>query len=170
MLFRSSGHLPVSIARNVGQLPVFYYKTPAARRGYVFGDNSALFPFGLGLSYSTFEVAPPALDRDEIRPDETAHLTAKVTNTGQLSGETVVQLYVHHGVSSIVQLVIALRGFKRIHLEPGAATVVTFDVGPEQLSILNVAMKRVVEVGPIKLRVGLSSADTKSADLTIAEQ
>ncbi|MBV8865301.1 MAG: fibronectin type III-like domain-contianing protein, partial [Acidobacteriaceae bacterium] len=68
----------------------------------------------------------------------------------------------------VVQPIIALRGFKRIHLEAGASTTVTFEVGPEELSILNAAMKRVVEPGSIDVRVGLSSAETKSASLTVA--
>lgn len=164
-----SGHLAVSVPRNVGQLPVYYYKTPAARRGYVFGDNSALFPFGLGLSYTSFTFAAPTIDRDKMRPNETAHVSVKVTNTGKRSGETVVQMYVHHAVSSVVQPVIALRSFRRIHLEPGASIDVTFDVGPEQLSILDARMKRVVEQGSVEVRIGSSSADTTSASLNIVD-
>jgi len=164
-----SGHLPVSIARNVGQLPVYYYKTPAARRGYVFDDNSPLFPFGLGLSYTTFDVGTPAVDRGSIRADESAHVSVKLTNTGKRPGDTVLQMYVHHAVTSVVQPIIALRGFRRIHLEAGASTTVTFDVGPEQLSILNRAMKRVVEPGAVDIRIGLNSAETKSANLTVTE-
>jgi len=164
-----SGHLTVSIPRNVGQLPVYYYKTPSARRGYVFGDNSPLFPFGLGLSYTTFAYGNPTLERNTIRPDETTHISVTVTNTGSRAGDTVVQMYVHHTVSSVVQPIIVLRGFKRVHLEPGAGTTVTFEVGPEQLSILNAAMKRVVEPGQVEIRIGANSVETKSAGVEIAE-
>jgi beta-glucosidase len=164
-----SGHLPVAIARNTGQLPVYYYKTPAARRGYVFHDNTSLFPFGLGLSYTTFKFGEPTLDRDQISPKQTAKVSVSVTNTGSRVGDQVVQMYVHHRVSSVVQPVIALRGFKRVHLEPGAATTVSFEVGPDQLSILNAEMKRVVEPGQVEIMVGASSAATSSALLTIAE-
>jgi beta-glucosidase len=164
-----SGHLPVSIPRNVGQLPVYYYKTPAARRGYVFGDNSPLFPFGLGLSYTTFAYGKPTLERNTIKPEETTHISVTVTNTGSRAGDTVVQLYVHHTVSSVVQPIIVLRGFKRVHLEPGASTTVTFEVGPEQLSILNAAMKRVVEPGQVEIRIGANSVETTSAQVDIAE-
>lgn len=164
-----SGHLPVSIPRSVGQLPVYYYKTPAARRGYVFGDNSALYPFGLGLSYTTFRFGDASLDRNKIGPNETAHATVTVTNTGSRSGDTVVQMYVHHNVSSVVQPIIVLRGFKRVHLEPGASATVSFDVGTEQLSILNAAMKRVVEPGPVEIRIGASSTETISAQLSVAD-
>jgi beta-glucosidase len=164
-----SGHLPVTIARNVGQLPVYYYKTPAARRGYVFHDNTPLFPFGFGLSYTTFTFGKPTLDRDRISANETAKVSVTVTNSGTRAGDQVVQMYVHHPVSSIVQPVIALRGFKRIHLEPGASTTVSFDVGPDQLSILDAEMQRTVEPGPVDILLGGNSAETSSVGLTIAE-
>ncbi len=164
-----SGHLPVTIARNVGQLPVYYYKTPAARRGYVFDDNSPLFPFGLGLSYTTFTFGEPTIDHEKMPADQTAHVSVTVTNTGTRAGDEVVQMYIHHEVSSVVQPIIVLRGFKRIHLGAGASTTVNFDVGPEQLSILNAAMKRVVEPRSVDIRIGANSAETTSAHLTIAK-
>jgi beta-glucosidase len=164
-----SGHLPVTIARNVGQLPVYYYKTPAARRGYVFDENSPLFPFGLGLSYTTFTFGKPTIDREKMSADQTAHVSVTVTNSGTRAGDEVVQMYIHHAVSSIVQPVIVLRGFKRVHLEAGSSATVSFDVGAEQLSILNAAMKRVVEPGQVEIRIGANSVDTTSAGLTISE-
>jgi beta-glucosidase len=162
-----SGHLPVTIARNVGQLPVYYYKTPAARRGYVFHDNSPLFPFGWGLSYTTFNFAKPTVDRDKIAATGTAKVSVTVTNAGARAGDQVVQMYVHHTVSSVVQPVIELKGFRRVHLEPGASTTVSFDVGPEQLSILNAEMKRVVEPGAVDLMIGANSAQTSAVRLTV---
>ena len=164
-----SGHLPVTIARNVGQLPVYYYKTPAARRGYVFDDNSPLFPFGFGLSYTSFSFGKPSLDRDRISTHETAKASVTVTNTGGKGGDQVVQMYVHHGVSSVVQPVMVLRGFKRVHLEPGASTTVSFDVGADQLSILDAQMSKTVESGPIDILIGSSSAETSSVRLTVTE-
>jgi len=164
-----SGHLPVTIARNVGQLPVYYYKTPAARRGYVFHDNSPLFPFGHGMSYTTFTFSNPKLDREQISAKEGAKVSVTVTNTGSRSGDQVVQMYIHHPVSSVVQPEMALRGFKRIHLEPGAAATVSFDVGPEQLAILNGSMQRRIEPGVVDIQIGPSSAETSSVRLTIAE-
>ena len=164
-----SGHLPVTIARNVGQLPVYYYKTPAARRGYVFHTNTPLFPFGHGLSYTTFSISKPSVDRETMPANATAKVSVTVTNTGKRAGDQVVQMYIHHPVSSVVQPVIALRGFKRIHLDPGASTTVSFDVGPDQLSILDAQMQKVVEPGPVEIQIGSSSADTSSVRLTIAE-
>ena len=164
-----SGHLPVTVARNVGQLPVYYYKTPAARRGYVFHDNAPLFPFGLGLSYTTFKYGAPKLDRDSISPKESAKASVVVTNTGARAGDEVVQMYIHHDVSSVVQPVIALKAFKRVHLDPGASTTVSFDVGPEQLEILNGKMQRAVEAGSVDVRIGTNSVETSSVRLTIKE-
>ena len=164
-----SGHLPVTIARNVGQLPMYYYKTPAARRGYVFHENTPLFPFGFGLSYTTFSFGKPTLDRTSIAAKEAAKVSVVVTNTGAKAGDQVVQMYVHHTVSSIVQPVIALRGFKRVHLEPGASTTVSFEVGPEQLAILDAQMKKTVEPGTVDLQLGASSAETSAVRLTVAE-
>jgi Glycosyl hydrolase family 3 C-terminal domain/Fibronectin type III-like domain len=164
-----SGYLAVTIARNVGQLPVYYYKTPAARRGYVLHDNSPLFPFGHGLSYTSFAFATPTLDHDTITANGTAKVSVTVTNSGSRAGDQVVQMYIHHGVSSVVQPVIALRGFKRVHLDSGASTTVSFDVGPDQLSILNARAQTVVEPGPVEIRVGASSAETSSVRLTVAD-
>jgi beta-glucosidase len=164
-----SGHLPVTIARNVGQLPVYYYKTPAARRGYVFDRNTPLLPFGFGLSYTTFTFGKPTLDRERISPGETAHVAVTVTNSGSCAGDEVVQMYIHHEQSSIVQPIQMLRGFKRVHLDPGSSAAVNFDVGPEQLSILNVEMKRVVESGPVEVWIGSNSADTEKIRLMVSE-
>jgi beta-glucosidase len=164
-----SGHLPVTIARNVGQLPVYYYKTPAARRGYVFDSNTPLFPFGFGLSYTTFTFGVPTLDSQRISPSQTAHVAVTVKNTGARAGDEVVQMYIHHESSSIVQPVDILRGFKRIHLEPGSSATVRFEVGPEQLSILNTEMKRVVEPGPVEIWIGSNSADTSQTRLIVSD-
>jgi beta-glucosidase len=162
-----SGHLPVTIARNVGQLPMYYYKTPAARRGYVFDENTPLFPFGFGLSYTTFRFGKPTTDREKISAKEGAKVSVLVTNTGSRAGDEVVQMYIHHPVSSVVQPVIALRGFKRIHLEPAQSATVTFDVGTNELSILNARMKRVAEPGEVDVLIGANSVDTSSVQLTI---
>ena len=109
------------------------------------------------------------LDREKISATETAKVSVTVTNSGTRAGDQVVQMYVHHPVSSVVQPVIVLRGFKRVHLEPGASTTVTFDVGPDQISILDSRMQKTVEPGPVDIRVGASSAETASVQLTVAE-
>ena len=162
-----SGHLPVSFARNVGQLPVYYYKKPAARRGYVFDDNSALYPFGFGLSYTTFSYSKPVVDHAEIAASGKAMVSVTVSNTGSRAGDEVVQMYIHHPVSSVVQPVIALRGFKRVHIDAGKSETVTFEVGPDELSILNAQMKGVVEPGPVDVLIGANSAETAGVRLNV---
>jgi beta-glucosidase-like glycosyl hydrolase len=164
-----SGRLPVTIARNVGQLPVFYYKMPKSRFGYVFSDNSPLYPFGFGLSYTTFNFGKPTVDHSTIGRNGTAKVSVTVINAGRRAGDEVVQLYVHHPVSSIAQPIILLRGFKRIHLEPGQSTDVKFEIGPEQLSILNAQMERVVEPGPVDLLIGANSAETAKTAIVVTE-
>ena len=164
-----SGHLPVTIARNVGQLPVFYYKTPNARMGYVFDSNEPLYPFGFGLSYTTFEFGKPTLEREDIATGQSTKVSVVVKNTGARGGDEVVQLYIHHPVSSIVQPVILLKAFKRVHLEAGALTIVSFDLGPDQLSILNADMKVVVESGPVEVQIGSNSVDTTKARLNVKD-
>lgn len=162
-----SGHLPVTIARNVGQLPVYYYKTPAARRGYVFDENTPLFPFGFGLSYTTFSFGKPTADRQTVSVSGKATVSVLVTNTGSRDGDEVVQMYVHHPVSSVVQPVIVLRGFKRVSLKAGESATVSFEVGTEELSILDAQMKRTMEPGKVEVRVGANSAETSSVELTV---
>src|SRR5262249_1653847 len=112
--------------------------------------------------------AKPTLDHEQISANATTKVSVTVTNTGSRAGDQVVQMYIHHPVSSVVQPVSILRGFKRVHLEPGTSTTVSFDVGPEQLSILNAHMQRTVEPGPVGIMVGASSAETSSVRLTIS--
>ena len=164
-----SGHLPVTIARNVGQLPVYYYKTPAARRGYVFSDNSPLFPFGFGLSYTTFAIGKPSVDQDQISKNAKAHVSVTVSNTGSRTGDQVIQMYVHHPVSSVVQPVLALRGFKRVHLESGGSMTVSFEVGPDELAILDRNMQKTVEPGKVELLIGANSAETQKVELNVIQ-
>lgn len=164
-----SGRLPVTIARNVGQLPVYYYKTPAARRGYIFDSNKPLFPFGFGLSYTKFLFGKPSVDRSHLVRGETATVSVTVTNAGTRSGDEIVQMYVHHPVSSVVQPVELLRGFKRIHLDPGQIKTVTFEVGTEQLSILDANMQQVVEPGPVDILVGANSSETEQVEINISD-
>lgn len=164
-----SGRLPVTIARNVGQLPVYYYRSPSARLGYVFSDNSPLYPFGHGLSYTTFGYGKPVLDRGQISRGGTAHVSVQVTNTGKRAGTEVVQMYVHPRISSVVQPVARLAGFERVQLEPGQTKTVSFPVGPEQLAIWDNRMAHVVETGGVDVKVGPSSASTQTVQLDVVQ-
>ena len=162
-----SGKLPVTIARSVGQLPVFYYKTPQARLGYVFNDNTPLYPFGFGLSYTSFSYGKPTLDQPQIGRGGVARVSVTVTNSGSRAGDEIVQMYVHPRISSVVQPVIRLAGFNRIHLNPGEAKTVSFPVGPEQLAIWDRQMRRVVETGTVDIFVGTNSTQLQSVPLEL---
>ena len=164
-----SGKLPVSIAQNAAQLPVFYYKTPQSRLGYVFNDNAPLFPFGYGLSYTTFSYGKPTLDRAQIRPNGVARVSVPVTNSGTREGEEIVQMYVHPRVSSVVQPVLRLAGFERVHLLAGETKAVSFMVGPEQLTVWNREMRRLVEPGLVDVSVGANVNALDSVSLEVQQ-
>jgi beta-glucosidase len=162
------GKLPVSIARNVGQLPIFYNYKPTARRGYIDGTTKPLFPFGHGLSYTRFEISAPRPARTTIRPDETVRVEVDVRNVGDRPGDEVVQFYIRDDVSSVTRPVLELKGFRRVTLRPGESRTVSFELGPEQLRFYNADMVRVVEPGDFTLFSGPSSAELKSTTLTVA--
>jgi beta-glucosidase len=161
------GKLPVSIARDVGQLPIYYNRKPTARRGYLFDQTTPLYPFGFGLSYTTFEISAPRPAKAAIGPDESVKVEIDVTNTGKAAGDEVVQLYIHDEAASVTRPVLELKHFKRVTLAPGARTTVTFEVSPLDLSLWNLEMKRVVEPGKFTLLAGPNSADLKPATLTV---
>ena len=162
------GKLPVSIARNVGQLPIYYNRKPTARRGYLGGDTTPLYPFGFGLSYTSFDISAPRLAKAKIGQGETVKVEVDVTNTGKVAGDEVVQLYIHDEAASVTRPVLELKHFKRVTLAPGAKTTVTFEIKPSDLWFWNLDMKRVVEPGDFSILVGPNSVDLKKATLTVA--
>ena len=128
------GKIPVSFPRSVGQLPLLYNRKPTAMRGYLFASTRPLFPFGHGLSYTTFSYSAPTVSPARIPPDGRATASVDVTNSGKRAGDEVVQLYIRDEVSRATRPVMELKGFRRITLAPGERRTVTFEVGPEQLS------------------------------------
>jgi beta-glucosidase len=162
------GKLPVTLPRSVGQLPMFYNRKPSARRGYLFDTTDPLYPFGFGLSYTTFEIGPPRLSTPTIRTDGSVTVTTEVRNTGSRAGDEVVQLYIRDEVSSVTRPIKELKGFQRVNLGPGQTRTVSFELTPRELSFWNVDMHRVVEPGTFSIMVGGSSADLKSTSLTVA--
>jgi len=161
------GKLPVSIARNVGQLPIYYNYKPSARRGYLDGSTKPLFPFGFGLSYTTFAISAPRLVKDKIGVNDSTHIEVDVTNTGAVSGDEVVQIYIRDDVSSVTRPILELKKFKRINLSSGESQVVKFAIQPSDLWFYNVDMKRVVEPGTFTIYAGPNSVDLKSTVLTV---
>ncbi|HEY1379667.1 MAG TPA: glycoside hydrolase family 3 N-terminal domain-containing protein [Gemmataceae bacterium] len=161
------GKLPVTFPRSVGQLPLFYNHKPTALRGYLFESAQPLFPFGHGLSYTTFSYADPTISPARIAPDGRATVSVEVTNTGGRAGDEVVQLYIRAEVSRATRPVMELKGFRRITLAAGERRAVTFELGPEELSYHGPDMKRVVEPGRFRVMVGGSSAAVKSVALEV---
>jgi beta-glucosidase len=161
------GKLPITFPRSVGDLPDFYNHKPSANVDYAFGTRKPLFAFGYGLSYSTFRFDNLRVEPAQIPTGGTAKVKVDVTNTGKREGDEVPQLYVHPKVSSVTQPVMQLRGFERITLQPGEKKTVEFTVTPETLSILDVDMERVVELGDYELMVGPSSDKISTVKLTV---
>jgi len=161
------GKLPVTIAGDVGQLPVFYNHKPTARRGYLFGTTKPLYPFGYGLSYTSFDISAPRLTNASVAVGEPVQLSVDVTNTGRRAGDEVVQLYVRDDEASVTRPVIELKRFQRVTLRPGERRTVTFELRPDDLALWNLQMKRVVEPGTFTISVGPNSVDLKSAKLTV---
>jgi beta-glucosidase len=161
------GKLPVSFPRGVGQLPLIYNHKPTAMRGYLFESTQPLFPFGHGLSYTTFKYSDPTVSPAQIPPDGHATLSVEVTNAGERAGDEVVQFYIRDEVSSATRPVMELKGFRRLTLAPGERHTVTFQVGLEQLSYHGPDLKRIVEPGRFRLMVGGGSAEVKSIELDV---
>jgi len=153
------GRLPITIPRSVGHVPAYYNHKPSARRGYLFDSIAPLFPFGFGLSYTTFAYSHLRLERSEIGMGESGRAFIDVTNTGTVHGDEVVQLYIRDVVSSVTRPVKELKGFQRISLAPGQTRTVAFDITPEQLAFYDIDMIFRVEPGEFRLMVGSSSRD-----------
>jgi beta-glucosidase len=162
-----SGKLPVCFPRSVGQLPLFYNHKPTARRGYLFASTRPLFPFGHGLSYTAFAYSAPTVTPARIPPDGRATVSVDVSNTGSRVGDEIVQLYIRAEVSRATRPVMELKGFRRITLTPSEKRMLTFQLGPEQLSYHGPDRKRVVEPGRFRVMVGGSSAAVKAVTLDI---
>jgi beta-glucosidase len=153
------GKLPITFPRSVGQLPAFYNHKPSARRGYLFHENSPLFPFGHGLSYTTFSYSDLHIAPDIISPTSEVQLSITVTNAGQCAGDEVVQLYLRDCVSSVTRPIQELKGFQRLTLPPGECQQVTFSLTPADVALLDETMQCVVEPGEFEVLIGGSSVD-----------
>jgi beta-glucosidase-like glycosyl hydrolase len=164
--YNPAGRLPITVPRNVGQLPDYYYQKPSARRGYLGSSTTPLFPFGWGLSYTTFTYSGLRLAPATIGIAGETKVSVDVTNTGKVRGDEVVQLYIRDEVSSVTRPIKELRGFRRITLEPGERKTVDFTLGFDELSFFNRDMLPVVEPGTFKIMVGGNSVDLVETTLT----
>ncbi len=165
--YNPGGKLPITVPRTVGQLPDYYYQKPSAKREYLGTSTQPLFPFGYGLSYSTFKYSNLRLAPETIGPQGQTKVSVDVSNTSKIRGDEVAQLYIRDDVSSVTRPVKELRGFQRITLDPGQSHTVEFMLGPEQLSFLDHDMQRVVEPGTFKIMVGGSSVDVIETKLNV---
>ena len=168
--YNPAGRLPITVPRSTGQLPDYYYQKPSAKREYLGSTVLPLFPFGWGLSYSTFKYANVRATPDSIGPQGRTSVSVDVTNSGAVRGDEVVQLYIRDDVSSVTRPVKELRGFRRITLNPNETKTVEFTLGPEELSFLNRDMHRVVEPGTFTIMVGGNSIDLTNTKLNVVER
>ncbi|MEX2125872.1 MAG: glycoside hydrolase family 3 N-terminal domain-containing protein [Woeseia sp.] len=159
--------LPVTVIRDVGQIPYFYNHKPTARRGYLFADKSPLFPFGHGLSYTRFEIGEPRLSSQKLRSGETVEVIVDVRNVGERSGDEVVQVYVRDQLATVTRPVESLQGFRRVTLEPGERRTLRIELGPHAFALWDSRMEEVVEPGLFDIMVGPNSTDLRSTVLEI---
>jgi beta-glucosidase len=163
------GKLPVTIPRSVGQLPMFYNVKPSARRGYLFDTVAPLYPFGYGLSYTSFEIGAPRLSAERIGVDGSVTVSVPLRNTGNRAGDETVQIYVHQLVGSVTRPIKELKAFERVTLRPGESKTLTFLLTAEAFRLWNVSMQRVVEPGAFEIMAGPNSVDLKTIQLTIGD-
>jgi beta-glucosidase len=172
-----SGKLPTTFPRSLGQVPIHYAHlgtgrpfnpgSPAYTSRYVDEPNSPLYPFGYGLSYTTFAFGPVQLDSQMLAPGGSLHATVRVSNTGKRAGTAVVQLYIRDEVADVGRPVRQLRGFERVALAPGESRNVTFGVTPAMLAFHRLDMTLGTEPGRFEVYVGGNSQTTNRASFTL---
>ncbi|HBM14754.1 MAG TPA: beta-glucosidase BglX [Lentisphaeria bacterium] len=176
--YNPSGKLPVTFPRSVGQIPIFYSHLNTGRPAtaetkmlkyvsrYLDIDNSPLYPFGYGLSYTTFSYSPIELSASEIQPNDSATATVEVANTGEINGEEVVQLYIEKADSPIARPM-QLKGFRKVEISAGNSVDVVFHIGPEELALYDIDMKKTVEKGIYNIYIGTSSVTYQKESITV---
>ncbi|MBP1679015.1 MAG: beta-glucosidase-like glycosyl hydrolase, partial [Bacteroidetes bacterium] len=160
--YNPAGRLPITFPVAVGQVPLIYNHKPTGRLDYYYDlAGEPLFPFGFGLSYTTFAYSGLELDRESISKGDSARIRFTLKNTGSRDGDEVVQLYARDPISSVARPVIELKGFQRVHLRAGEARELSFTIMPSMLEMLDRNMKKVVEPGEFRILVGGSSTDIR---------
>ena len=169
--YNPSGKLTMTFPRNLGQVPIFYYEkntgrplylaNPKYKSRYIDSPNDPLFPFGFGLSYTTFAYSDIKLSTNELTEKGEIKASVNVTNTGGVAGEEVVQCYVRDLVGSVTRPVKQLKGFEKIALKAGESKVITFTIKPEMLAFHRLDMTYGTEPGDFKLFIGGNSRDVK---------
>lgn len=177
--YNPGGKLTVTFPKSVGQIPFNFPCKPSSQvdggqnmglDGNMTRVNGALYPFGYGLSYTTFEYSDLEISPKVITPNERVQVSLKVTNTGKRAGDEVVQLYTRDVISSVTTYEKNLAGFERIHLRPGETQTVTFTLDRKHFELLNADMKWVVEPGEFSIMAGASSEDIRLSGMIQVEE
>jgi beta-glucosidase len=170
--YNPTGKLTATFPRSVGQIPIYYNHKNTGRpqnpndkytSKYIDSPNEPLYPFGYGLSYTSFEYGDISLSKQELKGDEALTITIPVKNTGKYKGEEVVQLYISDPVATISRAVKELKGFQKVMLAPGETKEVRFSVSPEQLKFYNSNLEYNWEPGQFEVQIGGNSRDVKTA-------
>lgn len=160
--YNPAGRLPITFPIHEAQLPLYYNHKPTGRGDdYVNLSGKPLFPFGFGLSYTTFKYSDIQLEKRKIKKGEKTTVRCKITNTGNFDGDEVVQLYIKDEHASVARPIIELKGFQRVHLKKGASKIVTFEITPDLLTMLDKNLKAVIEPGNFRIMIGASSNDIR---------
>jgi len=173
--YNPAGKITATFPRSVGQIPIYYNHKNTGRpytngpskfkSNYLDISNDPLYPFGYGLSYTTFGYSDVKLSKTTLKGNESLTATVTVTNTGKYAGEEVVQLYISDPVASISRSVKELKDFKKISLQPGEQKEVSFTVTPDELKFYNSQLKYDWEPGKFIIQIGTNSSDTHSASV-----
>lgn len=173
-----SGKLTMSFPRNVGQIPIYYAHKNTGRpmegpwfqkfkSAYIDVENTPLYPFGYGLSYTTFDYSPISLSASEMKSGETITASVTITNTGKIAGKEVAQMYIRDVVGSSTRPMRELKGFKKILLQPGESRTVEFTIDEELLKYYDHSLNFVAEPGEFQVFIGTDSDAVNSASFTL---
>ncbi|HTK83208.1 MAG TPA: glycoside hydrolase family 3 N-terminal domain-containing protein [Bacteroidota bacterium] len=169
--YNPSGKLPITFPRSVGQVPLYYNHGPTGRGdNYIDMSGTPQFPFGFGLSYTTFEYSNIEVIPQKMNLSDSVTVRLQIKNTGMLQGKEIVQLYLRDVVSSVASPVLQLRRFKKIDLRPGQSEMVEFTLTPDDLAIYDAQMNHIVEPGEFEVLIGSSSQDIRLKKSFIVKQ
>jgi len=176
--YNPSGKSPVTFPRSTGQIPIYYYQKSTGRpiieedkytSKYLDSPNTPLYPFGYGLSYTTFNYNNIRMDKNSIDKNDFVTVSVDVVNTGKFEGEEVVQLYIQDEFASITRPVKELKGFQKINLKTGDTKIVSFKITSDMLSFLDKDMNPVVEPGKFNIMIGGNSVDLITTSFEVTE-
>lgn len=178
--YNPSGKTTITFPRNVGQIPIYYSRKNTGRpqgkgegqkfrSNYLDVSNDPLYPFGYGLSYTTFNYGDIDLNSNSLRPGNTITASVHITNTGNYEGTETVQLYIRQMVGSVTRPVKELKGFQKVALKPGETKTITFPITINELKFYNTGLKHVTEPGLFKVFIGTNSNEVKEASFTLTK-